>query len=73
MSTAIYRRTGERERIPLRAKYYKTIDGTLTNQPYKYCCRYKAYLTKQQVELHNCKRKRCNFTKPFEWAARRDK
>ena len=64
--------TKKRDRVR-RDKFYETIDKTYTHTPVKYCCRYNAYLTDEQMKLHKCKGRQCKQIKPFEWAEKRNK
>lgn len=73
MVSNTWRRTSKKDHVPRTTKTYICVDGTVTNQPFRYCCRYRAYLTEDLVNLHNCKRKNCEYMKPSSWAIKRNK
>ena len=49
------------------------IDGNYSNVPYKYCCYYKGYITKNLSKRHNCENKNCIQLKSLEWALTKNK
>ncbi len=67
------RRRKNNKDVPVQDKEYKLIDGNYSPQPYAYCCHYKAYMTRNQTKLHECKKRQCEQLKTFEWAQEKGK
>lgn len=59
--------------VPEQDHDFMLIDGNLSRQPYRYCCHYKGYLTRNQYKIHGCGKRQCVNLKSLEWAIERNK